>query len=356
MHSRLMCSIYFYHSITRSAHMFYWSPAFQFVFRLSLFFFSSRRRHTRCALVTGVQTCALPILYQFKAPHGSWQPAPRFAKAFEDMEMPEPPTLYEDLAGRPRAVRKADMQIAGMGDFRDQVPASLPEHELIRRNYQQFIKHYYRVLLGVDENVGRVLDFLDEQGLAEDTIVVYSSDNGFFLGHHGLFDKRLMYEPAIRVPMLLRWPGGLAAGRVDTRHFALNIDVAPTMLDLAGSAVPAAMQGASWRPLLAQDASQWRKDFLYEYYEFPAAHCVRPHRGVRDLRWKYIHFYRDPEEEELYDLANDPREMRNLAADPAHAAQLQRLRARLAELRRQYDDNDPPGFLPVQSRPDSCPA
>src|SRR3546814_11295305 len=120
------------------------------------------------------------------------------------------------------------MQIAGMGDFRDQVPASLPEHERIRRNYQQFIKHYYRVLLGVDENVGRVLDFLDEQGLAEDTIVVYSSDNGFFLGHHGLFDKRLMYEPAIRVPMLLRWPGGLAAGRVDTRHFAPNIDVAPT--------------------------------------------------------------------------------------------------------------------------------
>src|SRR3546814_19473570 len=123
--------------------------------------------------------------------------------------------------------------------------------------------------------------------------------------------------------------GGLAAGRVDTRHFALNIDVAPTMLDLAGSAVPAAMQGASWRPLLAQDASsQWRKDFLYEYYEFPAAHCVRPHRGVRDLRWKYIHFYRDPAEEELYDLANDPREMRNLAADPAHAPPLQRPRDR----------------------------
>src|SRR3546814_3156269 len=136
--------------------------------------------------------------------------------------------------------------------------------------YEVRISDWSSDVCSSDLNVGRVLDFLDEQGLAEDTIVVYSSDNGFFLGHHGLFDKRLMYEPAIRVPMLLRWPGGLAAGRVDTRHFALNIDVAPTMLDLAGSAVPAAMQGASWRPLLAQDASQWRKDFLYEYYEFPA--------------------------------------------------------------------------------------
>ena len=297
------------------------------------------------------------LLYQFKAPHRGWEPAPRFAKAFEDIELPEPPTLYEDLAQRPRALRKADMRLADMADFRKRgVPADLPERERIRRNYQLLAKNYYRVLMGVDENVGRVLEQLDRDGLAEDTIVLYTSDNGFFLGDHGLFDKRLMYEPSIRVPMLLRWPGGVPAGRVDERHFALNIDVAPTMLELAGSAVPATMQGASWKPLLREQSPSWRQDFLYEYYEFPAAHCVRPHRGVRDARWKYIHFYRDPEEEELYDLHSDPDELRNLAANPDHAAELQRLRTRLAELRREYDDDDPPDYLPVQTKPRPCPA
>jgi arylsulfatase A-like enzyme len=212
------------------------------------------------------------------------------------------------------------------------------------------------VLLGVDENVGRMLALLDSEGLAEDTIVVYTSDNGFFLGEHGLFDKRLMYEPAIRVPMLVRWPGGIAAGRVDERSFALNIDVAPTFLDLAGTRVPEAMQGASWKPILERTGAPWRKDFLYEYFEFPAAHCVRPHRGVRDARWKYIHWYLEPQEEELYDLAADPDELRNLAGDPRHAAELQRLRERMAALREQYDDNDPPGYAPVPEKAARCPA
>lgn len=297
------------------------------------------------------------LLYQFKAPHRGWEPAPRFAKAFDAIEIPEPPTLYEDLASRPRALQKADMRLADMADFRKRgVPADLPERERIRRSYQLLVKNYYRVLLGVDENVGRVLEQLDREGLAEDTLVFYTSDNGFFLGDHGLFDKRLMYEPSIRVPMLLRWPGGVSPGRVDERHLVLNIDVAPTFLDVAGSAIPATMQGASWQPLLHDGASPWRRDFLYEYYEFPAAHCVRPHRGVRDARWKYIHFYRDPEEEELYDLQSDPAEMRNLAADPAHAVELSRLRTRLAELRREHGDDDPPGYLPPQAEPRPCPA
>ena len=212
--------------------------------------------------------------------------------------------------------------------------------------------------MGVDENIGRVLELLDREGLAENTIVVYASDNGFFLGEHGLFDKRLMYEPSIRVPMLVRWPAGALAGRVDSRHIALNIDVAPTLLDLCGVAVPASMQGSSWSPLLrgGQSAS-WREDFLYEYYEFPAAHCVRAHRGVRGRRWKLIHFWQQPQQEwELYDLQRDPDETTNLAARPEHAGQLRQLQDRLATLRREFDDIDPPGYVPTEPAPGRCPA
>lgn len=297
------------------------------------------------------------LLYQFKAPHRGWEPAPRFAKAFEDIEIPLPKTFFDTLAERPQAIRKSDMRIADMADFRERgVPASLPPDERALRNHQTLVKNYYRVLLGVDENVGRVLEFLDREGLAANTIVVYASDNGFFLGEHGLFDKRLMYEPSIRVPMLLRWPDGLEPGRVDREHMALNIDVAPTLLDLCGAAVPASMQGASWAPLLRGANPPWRRDFLYEYYEFPAVHCVRRHRGVRDARWKLIHFWQQPQEWELYDLQSDPDEMHNLAGDPAHAGQLQRLKARLAELRREFDAVDPPGYVPTAPDPGRCPA
>ena len=296
------------------------------------------------------------LLYQFKAPHRGWEPAPRFANAFADTDIPPPATFRETLDARPLALRKSDMRIADMTDFRTLgVRADLPEEQRARRNYEILVKRYYRVLLGVDENVGYVLDWLDREGLAEDTIVLYTSDNGFFLGDHGLFDKRLMYEPAIRVPMLLRWPAGIAHGRVDERHFALNIDVAPTFLDLAGAAVSPAMQGASWKPMLDGDAPDWRNDFLYEYYEFPAVHCLRPHRGVRGVRWKYIHYYLDPQEEELYDLQSDPQELRNLAGSPEHVTELQRLRTRLDELRRQYRDNDPPDYAPLPRKPMICP-
>lgn len=294
------------------------------------------------------------LLCQFKAPHRGWEPAPRFAKMFEDVEIPLPATFTQPPATE--AVRKSDMRIADMSDFRERgVPATLPPDERARANHQALVKHYYRVLLGVDDNVGRLLAYLDDSGLAGNTIVVYASDNGFFLGEHGLFDKRLMYEPSIRVPMLLRWPAAIEP-RVDARHMVLNIDVAPTLLDLAGATVPESMQGTSWRPLLEGGDAPWRQDFLYEYFEFPAAHCVRPNRGVRNARWKLIHFWRLPQEWELYDLDNDPEERHNLAADPAHAAQLRTMQARLAELRREFGDVDPPGYVPTRPDPGRCPA
>jgi arylsulfatase A-like enzyme len=198
----------------------------------------------------------------------------------------------------------------------------------------------------VDENVGRVLDFLDKNGLTENTVIVYTSDNGFFLGEHGLFDKRLMYEPSIRVPMMVRFPARVKAGRVDTAHMVLNIDVAPTLLELAGVPVPVWMHGRSWLPLLEGRETSWRDALLYEYYEYPAVHCVRKNRGVRTNRWKLIHFWEQPEEWELYDLHSDSDETNNLAVRPEHAERIKLLRSKLEELRREVGDVDPPGPAP----------
>jgi arylsulfatase A-like enzyme len=287
------------------------------------------------------------LLYQFKSPHRAWMPAERHAHAFDDVQVPLPRTFEDRLAGRPEALRAAEMAIADMPDFRERgVDASLPVEERKRLNLEHLVKNYYRVLLSVDENVGRVLDALEAEGAAQDTIVVYTSDNGFFLGEHGLFDKRLMYEPSIRVPLLVRFPARIAP-RVDTSHLVLNIDVAPTLLELAGVPVPGWMHGRSLAPLLMGEAPPWRDAFLYEYYEYPAEHCVRKNRGVRTSRWKLIHFWEQPEEWELYDLSEDPDETRNLAGDRRHAAVLREMRARLEAVRREVGDVDPPGPPPV---------
>ncbi len=285
------------------------------------------------------------LLYQFKAPHRGWEPAPRFKDAFADVTIPPPSTFSEDIADRPRALQLADMLIADMADYRSRgVSADLPYAERARRNYDFFIKDYYRVLLGVDENVGRVLDLLEREGLSENTLIVYTSDNGFFLGDHGMFDKRLMYEQSIKVPMLVRHPASIAPGQVNTDQMVLNINVAPAFLDFAGVPVDPHMQGRSWKPVVqGAPPPDWRTDFLYQYFEFPAAHCVRPHRGVRDRRWKLIH-WELPAAWELYDLEADPDEQNNLSGQPAHAAEEERLRGRLAALRREYGDADLPGY------------
>ena len=288
------------------------------------------------------------LLYQFKSPHRSWMPAERYAHVFDDVMIPVPRTFEDRLAGRPEALRRAEMAIADMPDFADRgVLPSLPRDERKRRNLEELVKNYYRVLLSVDENVGRVLRQLEADGLTQNTVVVYTSDNGFFLGEHGLFDKRLMYEPSIRVPMLVRYPARVPAGRVDSTHMTLNIDVAPTLLDLAGLQIPAWMQGKSLVPVLTGAAVPWRDAFLYEYYEFPAEHCARKNRGVRTSRWKLIHFWEQPEEWELYDLRNDPDETRNLAYDRQYAGVVAQLKKRLTELRLESDDIDPPGPPPI---------
>jgi arylsulfatase A-like enzyme len=273
---------------------------------------------------------------QFKAPHRDWRPAKRHEHVYDDIEIPEPPTFNATLADRPFAIRNTDMQIADMPDFRERgVPASLPLEERKKRNFQVFMKNYYRTLLGVDDNVGRILDYLDNEGLAENTLVIYTGDNGFFLGELGMFDKRLMYEPSIRVPMLVRYPAAVKAGRVDNEHMVLNNDVFHTILDCAGVDRPKATEnhGASWRPILEGASPQWRQSWMYEYFEYPGPHCAGMIRGVRTSRWKFIHYIQEPQGFELFDLQSDPREMNNLYANPEHRARAEELRAELERWR-----------------------
>ncbi|MBK5290215.1 MAG: sulfatase [Acidobacteriia bacterium] len=276
------------------------------------------------------------LICNFKAPHRAWVPAQRFEKMYENIAIPEPPTFNTDLSSRPSGIRNSDLQIADMPDFAQRgVPASLPKALRKPLNYQQFVKNYYRVLLGVDENVGRILDYVDKEGLAENTIVVYTGDNGFFMGEYGMFDKRLMYEPSIRVPMLARYPGGWKGGRVDPRNMVLNNDVAHTFLDYCGIERPAHMRhhGESWRPILDNPAAAWRDTWLYEYFEYPGPHCSPIGRGVRTKRYKLIHYIQNPQGHEFFDLEKDPEERRSLYDDPAYQTQVAALSKELERLR-----------------------
>ncbi len=282
------------------------------------------------------------MICNFKAPHRDWRPARRFENAYDGIEIPEPADFHTPLDGRPKGIQATDMQVADMPDFFDRgVDRNLPRERRKKLNYQLFLKNYYRTILGVDENMGRILDYLDKDGLAENTMVVYTGDNGFFLGEYGMFDKRLMYEPSIRVPMLLRYPGGTRAGQVNERHMVLNNDVAHTIADYTGVSLPerARTHGRSWRPLLEGNAGGWREDWLYENMEYPGPHCAPKARGVRTADWKLIHYLQQPVEYELFHLAADPAEHTNLAAAPAHRAKLEELKGRLERLRRETADD-----------------
>ncbi len=236
----------------------------------------------------------------FKAPHRSWMRARRHHDLFKHVAIPKPATYDDDLRGfpgKPRAFVEATNKI---GEFTDV------------RTLDGFVKDYYATLVAVDENLGRVLQALEETKQLEQTAIFYTSDNGFFHGEWRAFDKRLMHEPSIRVPLLVRYPPLVKPGSV-ADPMVLNIDLAPTVLDLAGLEVPSWMHGRSIVPLLRGELpADWRKDWLYEYFEYPGAHMVRKNRGIRTERYKLIHYFEPPEEFELYDLKNDPGETNNL--------------------------------------------
>ncbi len=321
------------------------------------------------------------MMCQHKAPHRNWQPGPKYLNKYDDVTVPEPATLFDDYAGRGMSAKQQKMTIAEdmnehdlklvrqrnrMTDQQrsvfeeayaaknnDFAEAGLEGEALVRWKYQRYVKDYLRCVDSVDENVGRLLDYLEASGLAENTLVVYTSDQGWYLGEHGWFDKRWMYEESFRTPLLVRWPSQIKGGSV-CNALAMNLDFAETFLDIAGTSVPADMQGRSLKPiLLGQTPADWRSSLYYHYYEYPGPHSVRRHYGIRTDRYKLIYFYeQDVNQWELYDLEEDPREMRSVYADPAYQDVVRKLKADLQAKRDQYrDDGSVAQFLRNVKRP-----
>ncbi|QDU64434.1 Arylsulfatase [Planctomycetes bacterium Pan216] len=311
------------------------------------------------------------LMMQHKAPHRQWDPGPKYLNKYDDKKIPEPETLFDDYANRGTPAKTQDMSIAKTMTERDLklVPpknltpeqlevwnkaydeknkafkeANLEGDELVRWKYQRYIKDYLRCISSVDDSVGAVLDYLDKSGLADNTIVIYSSDQGFYLGEHGWFDKRWIYEESLRTPLLVRWPGVVKAGSVNT-DIVSNLDFAETFLDIAGVKVPKDMQGRSLLPLLeGKTPEDWRKSFYYHYYEYPAVHSVHRHYGVVTDRYKLIYFYQIGEWE-LYDLEKDPNELRNVYGEKEYESVVANLKKELTRLREELKvpEEDPEG-------------
>ena len=319
------------------------------------------------------------LLVHHKAQHRNWMADTCNLALYEDRTFELPETFFDAYEGRPAAAAQ-EMSIASDHDMdpvydlkmlRNDKPGRLKapyEHLLSRMNpdqrtawdrfyeplieefyrtnpqgraraewkYNRYMRDYLKTLKSLDDNVGRLLDYLDESGLAETTLVVYTSDQGFYMGEHGWFDKRFMYEESYRTPLVMRLPGG-ARGDID--QMVQNIDYAPTFLELAGVAIPEDIQGVSLLPLLrGEEPADWRRSLYYHFYEYPAEHMVKRHYGVSTDRWKLIHFYNDINHWELYDLQADPHELHNLYSDPAFAAPQREMLEELVRLQRQYDD------------------
>ncbi|MDZ7723570.1 MAG: sulfatase-like hydrolase/transferase [candidate division KSB1 bacterium] len=331
------------------------------------------------------------LMYLHKAPHREWLPAERHYKEFTKKTFKEPETLFDDYKGRGSAAKQAEMNIlehqnwAGdskvypevmdelgipetsdwdkhafertvgrmteeqradwdavykpvIEDFKKNYP-NMSRKDLMRWRYQRYMQDYLACIAAVDEGVGRVLDYLEENGLADNTIVVYTSDQGFYLGEHGWFDKRFIYEESFKTPLLVKWPKVIKAGSVNT-NMVQNLDFAQTFLDAAGLEAPSDMQGESLLPLFKGDVKNFRDAVYYHYYEYPAVHRVKRHYGIVTEDYKLAHFYYDIDEWELYDRVNDPHELNNVYDDPAYADVVQDLKQRLADLRVKYKDSE----------------
>lgn len=320
------------------------------------------------------------LMCQHKAPHRTWAPDLKHVNKYADVDIPEPATLFDNWQNRSETLAKNAMSIdkhfyyhydlkvhmpvpfAAMretrlkdGEYARMTPeqkqkwdaAFKPRNqafldnpptgkELVRWKYQRYIKNYLRCIDSVDENVGRVLDFLDEHNLAQDTIVIYSSDQGFYLGEHGWYDKRWMFEESLKMPFVIRWPGVVKPGSKN-EHLIQNIDYAPTFLEAAGQDIPEEVQGQSLVSVLKNpDTAKWRDSIYYHYYEHGGEHQVPRHEGVRTDRYKLINFYSN-DGYNLFDLDKDPQEMQDVSADPKYRPVLDDLLAKLKVLRREYD-------------------
>lgn len=281
------------------------------------------------------------LMVTYNAPHRPWQPGPEQQHLFEHANMTEAPTLWDDGSGR--AFRTADQLMTVAYDLvepdlkfsaPDTAGLGLTGDALTRWKYQRFIKDYMRTVLGLDAAVGRLMDEIKRLGLADNTVIVYSSDQGFFLGDHGWFDKRWMYEESLRTPLLIKWPGVVRAGSIN-RDMVMNLDLAETFLDIAGVRIPSSMQGLSMKPLLLGKKTAWRDAIYYQYFGYPDWHMVRRQYGVRDQRYKLIRYY-DVDKWELFDLKRDPHEMKSVYNDPGYRDVVTRMEKKLELLRAQY--------------------
>ena len=324
------------------------------------------------------------LLIHHKACHRNWLPELKYIREYEDKTFALPETFYDDYAGR-KAAAVQEMEIGdnnhmdivydtkmfrpglntrlsdgylgmiGRMDSKDRAvydyfydslstdfwKRNLEGNALAEFKYQRYMRDYAKVVKSLDDNVGRTLDYLRSAGLLDSTLVVYTSDQGFYMGEHGWFDKRFMYEESYSTPLVMRLPDGLSA-RGDISEMVQNIDYAPTFLDIAGADIPADIQGVSLLPLLeGKHPKNWRKSLYYHYYEYPAEHSVKRHYGVSTSDgWKLIHFYRDINEWELYNLNEDPSELKNLYGQPGTEKVTKRLKKELVRLQKQYDDQD----------------
>ncbi|WP_115460958.1 sulfatase family protein [Winogradskyella aurantiaca] len=327
------------------------------------------------------------LMYNHKAPHRQWWPSMEDLRAFKDQKIPVPESFFDDYKTKSPASKEAEMRIADhmalsadnkihpdileklnynefldwyegaylerlsrlseeeqkawqevYGPINEEFESNAPKGQALALwKYQRYMEDYLGVISSVDRNIGRVLDELDNSGLTENTMVIYTSDQGFYLGEHGWFDKRFMYEESFRTPLLVRYPKLIKPGSSD-KHLVQNIDFAPTVLEVAGVPIPEDMQGRSLVPLLNSDTVEWRDALYYHYYEYPGIHMVKRHYGVRTERYKLIRFYYNVEAWELYDLQTDPQELNNVYDTPEYAEVQTQMHDKLEEIRIQYKD------------------
>ena len=333
------------------------------------------------------------MMYLHKAPHRPWWPRADKFKEFTKKTFPEPATLFDDYKNRGTAAKTAEMNLLthmmyshdskirpetlakmegkvfpvveeypngfygpynrataeqkalydpvldSINDFFYENWPKMTDTEKMKWKYQRYMQDYLGSISSVDDNVGRLLDYLDESGLAENTIVIYTSDQGFYLGEHGWFDKRFIYDESFKTPLLVRWPNVVKPGSVEN-EMVQNLDFAQTMLEAVGIKPPNDMQGESLIPLLKGNKKDWTRDAVYyQYYEYPSVHMVKRHYGIVSKEFKLVHFYYDVDEWELYDRLNDPNEMNNVYNDPAYADTVKKLKKDLIALRIKYKDS-----------------
>ncbi len=326
------------------------------------------------------------LMVQHKAPHRNWMPALRHLNLYDDIEIPEPSTLFDDYADNAPPARHQELEIdrhmhINYDLFLDLTPeleelpistdksawrnmqrmnpeqmkawrdaygpkdkafheANLTGKDLVRWKYQRYAKNYLRSVKGVDESVETLVNTLDELGLTDNTIVIYSSDQGFYIGDHGWYDKRWMYEESLKMPFIVKWPGVTKPGS-KTQKMVQNLDYAETFLDIAGAKIPDDMQGASVVPLLkGENPKDWRNSIYYHYYEYPSVHMVPRHNGIRTNRYKLMQFY-EFGEWEFYDLKSDPDEYNNLYNNPEYSGLIKRMKKQLDGLVEKYEDDSP---------------